>query len=99
MRPLLKEPVSMQADPPANPRTPVVVDSDLNTLQSVLNGLARTDGGQLPTNEDITKLQAEQLDAAVGQALEGLSEIPGMLETMNTPAIAAIPRSGVKLDQ
>jgi len=98
LRPLLVEPASMAADPPANPRTPAVVDADLDVLQSVLASLAASHGGQLPTNGQLSQLQAESLDAAIGQALEGLAQIPGMLETTTPPAVPAIPSSAVRID-
>jgi hypothetical protein len=98
LRPLLVEPKLLQADPPANPRTEQVVDADLNVLQSVLNALARANGGDFPSNQQLTQDQAERLDAAVGQALEGLSQIPGMLETRVPASTPPIPKSGFKLD-
>jgi high-affinity iron transporter len=97
LRPLLVEPPAM-ADPPPNPRSPAVSEADLNVLDSVLNSLKREHGGQFPTNQQLTQSQSEELDAAIGQALEGLSQIPGMLETVNPPATPKIPKSGIKID-
>lgn len=99
LRPLLREPAAMLADPPPNPRSPAVVDADLNHLQSVLNSLAATHGGQLPTNQELTQMQTEALDAAIGQALEGLAQIPGMLETKLPTTVAPIPASVVRIDK
>jgi high-affinity iron transporter len=96
--PLLKEPAALQADPPANPRTPAVVDADLHVVQSELDALAGAYGGQLPTDRQLTKMQAERLDGDVGQALEGLAQLPGMLETTGPAPTPAIPRAGVKVD-
>jgi iron uptake system EfeUOB component EfeO/EfeM len=93
LRPLLTEPTALRNDPPANPRSPAVVDDDLNVLQGVLNSLADAHGGQLPNNEQLTQEQSERLDAAIGQALEGLAQIPGMLETKNPGATPRIPSS------
>jgi high-affinity iron transporter len=98
LRPLLVEPAALAADPPANPRSPAVVDADLNQLQSVLTSLAAAHGGTLPTNGELTQLQAEALDAAIGQALEGLDQIPGMLETKLPPTVSPIPSSAVRID-
>jgi high-affinity iron transporter len=98
LRPLLKEPAALQADPPANPRTPAVVDADLHVVQSELDALAGAYGGQLPTDRQLTKMQAERLDGDVGQALEGLAQLPGMLETTGPAPTPAIPRAGVKVD-
>lgn len=99
LRPLLKEPVALQSDPPANPRTPAVADADLDVLQHELDVLAGVHGGRLPTNAQLTQPQAERLDGDVGQALEGLAQIPGMLETTTPQATPKIPASGVKVDR
>jgi iron uptake system EfeUOB component EfeO/EfeM len=96
LRPLLKEPPALQNDPPANPRSPDVADSDLDALQAVLSSLATAHGGQLPNNQQLTQEQSERLNAAIGQALEGLAQIPGMLETTVPKAILRIPTSHVK---
>ncbi len=99
LKPLLHEPPAMTADPPANPRTPAVVDADLDVLASVLRALAAEHGGTLPSNSQLTQLQAERLDAAIGQALEGLAQLPGMLETTNPPSTPSIPRSAFRIAQ
>lgn len=99
LRPLLREPAALQADPPANPRSEAVADADLDVLQRELDSLAAGHSGQLPTNGQLSKDQAERLDGDVGQALEGLAQIPGMLETANPPATPRIPRSGIRIDQ
>jgi high-affinity iron transporter len=99
LRPLLREPAALQTDPPANPRTPAVVDADLNVLQHELGLLAKSHGGQLPTNEQLTQSQAERLDGDVGQALEGLAQIPGLLETRNPRPTPRIPASDAKSDR
>jgi high-affinity iron transporter len=96
LRPLLVEPAALKNDPPANPRSPAVADADLNVLQGVLNSLAEAHGGRLPDNEQLTQEQSERLDAAIGQALEGLAQIPGMLETKNPAATPRIPSSPAK---
>jgi iron uptake system EfeUOB component EfeO/EfeM len=98
LRPLLVEPAALAADPPANPRSPAVVDADLDQLQSVLTSLAAAHGGTLPTNGELTQSQAEALDAAIGGALEGLDQIPGMLETQLPPTVRALPASAVRID-
>jgi iron uptake system EfeUOB component EfeO/EfeM len=97
--PLLHEPAAMAADPPANPRSPAVVDADLDVLRNVLDSLSRDHGGQLPTNAQLTQDQSERLNAAVSQAVYALAQAPGMLETANAPAIPNIPRSDVKIDR
>ncbi len=74
-----------------------VQETELGHVQDVLNALAAAHGGTLPTNRQLTQSQAEQLDAAVGEALEALAQIPGMLETSLPPTIPSIPRSAVKI--
>ena len=46
----------------------------------------------------LTKHQAEQLDSALGGALEALAQVPGTLETEPTPQIPSIPKSDAKID-
>jgi iron uptake system EfeUOB component EfeO/EfeM len=96
LQPLLIEPTALKNDPPANPRSPAVADADLNVLQEALNSLADAHGGRLPDNDQLTQEQSERLDAAIGQALEGLAQIPGMLETKNPAATPHIPSSHTK---
>ncbi len=97
LKPLLHEPAAMLADPPANPRSPKIADADLHQLQAVLSSLAAAHGGQFPTNQELTQLQGARLDAAIGQALEGLAQLPGMLETTVPPPIPSIPRSAIRI--
>jgi Imelysin len=69
-----------------------VVNVDLRGLRAVLTSIKRSHGGSFPTTAQLTQLESERLDAAVGQALEGLAQVPGALETVNAaqpPAIAA----------
>jgi iron uptake system EfeUOB component EfeO/EfeM len=67
------------------------VNADLADLRSVLAAIARADGGALPTTSELTQAQSERLDASLGQALEGLAQVPGALETTRAPAIPQIP--------
>jgi iron uptake system EfeUOB component EfeO/EfeM len=76
-----------------------VIDSDLGDLSTVLNSLARAHGGTLPTNTELSQTQTEELDAAVGQALEGLSQVPGELETVPPPTIQQIPAKDLEIDK
>ena len=99
LRPVLVEPSALAAEPPADPRSLQVVDADLKVLQSTLRSLVTESGGEYPSNRQLTKLQSERLDAAVGQALEGLAQVPGMLETVNPPAIQQIPKKDLELDR
>jgi hypothetical protein len=75
-----------------------VVNSDLGQLSIVLTSLAKAHGGTLPTNTELTRTQSEALDAALGQALEGLSQVPGELETVVPPTIPSIPAKDVEID-
>jgi high-affinity iron transporter len=90
LRPLLVEPAALAADPPPNPRSPAVVDADLDRLAAVLASIAAAHGGRLPTDAQLRQVEAESLDAAVGQALEGLAQLPGMLETTLPAAVPTI---------
>jgi high-affinity iron transporter len=76
-----------------------VLNSDLEELSGVLTSLARAHGGTLPTNSQLTQAESERLDAALGQALEGLAQVPGVLETTKTPAIPAIPTKDLETDK
>lgn len=75
-----------------------VQETELGHLQNVLDALAAAHGGTLPTNRQLSQGETERLDAAVGEALEALAQIPGMLETAPVPTIPSIPRSAVKID-
>jgi hypothetical protein len=68
-----------------------VVSTDLGPLGGVLDSLAKGHGGTLPTNTELTQTESERLAATLGQALEGLAQLPSVLETTPTPAIPAIP--------
>ncbi len=70
-----------------------VVYEQLQTLDAVMASIRAAHGGQLPTNAQLTQTQSEQLDGAIGGALEALAQVPGALETAPTPVIARIPRS------
>jgi high-affinity iron transporter len=78
--------------------TTSIPGTELDHLQGVLNALASAHGGTLPSNRQLTQSQAEQLDAALGQALEALAQIPGALETATPPTIPTIPRGAVRID-
>ena len=67
------------------------VNADLSDLRSALRVIARAHGGELPTTSKLTRLQTERLDASIGQALEGLAQVPGALETTRALAIPQIP--------
>jgi hypothetical protein len=70
-----------------------VVDADLAGLRATLAALRRAHGGSLPTNDQLTQQESGRLAASLGQALEGLAQVPGALETTSTPPIPAIPSS------
>jgi high-affinity iron transporter len=75
-----------------------VVDTDLRGLRTTLSSIKRNHGGRFPTNAQLTQLESERLDAAVGQALEGLAQVPGTLETVNATQPPAIPAADAKTD-
>ena len=68
-----------------------VLGTDLAELNGVLDSLANAHGGALPANTELSQTENERLEAALGQALEGLSQIPAVLETQPTPTIPRIP--------
>jgi hypothetical protein len=74
-----------------------VVSSDLAGLRSTLASIQSAHGGKLPTTAQLTQLQSEQLAGSLGQALEGLAQIPGALETAPAPVIAQIPARDVRI--
>lgn len=75
-----------------------VQETELGHLQDVLNGLSAAHGGALPSNRQLTQSERERLDAATGEALDALAQIPGMLETAPAPAFPAIPRNAGKVE-
>jgi iron uptake system EfeUOB component EfeO/EfeM len=74
-----------------------VLDTDLGQLSAVMSSLSRAHGGTLPTNTELSQTQTEELDAAVGQALEGLSQVPGEIETRPPPTIPPIPSKDLEI--
>jgi iron uptake system EfeUOB component EfeO/EfeM len=77
---------------------PSIANTDLDQLGSVLHSLAAAHGGTLPTNTQLTQDQSEELNGALGQALEGLAQVPGSLETAAPAGSPVIPRSAVEID-
>jgi high-affinity iron transporter len=75
-----------------------VVNADLAGLRSTLAAITRAHGGSLPTTAALTQPQSEQLSGSIGQALEGLAQVPGALETTPTPTVPQIPAADVKID-
>jgi high-affinity iron transporter len=76
-----------------------ILNSDLGQLSGVLDSLSRAHGGTLPTNTELSQTDSERLDAALGQALEGLSQAPGRLETRQPPVIPPIPAKDLEIDK
>jgi hypothetical protein len=74
------------------------VTADLADLRSTLASIQRAHGGTLPTTSQLTQLESEQLDGSLGQALEGLAQLPGALETTVAPVIGQIPARDVRID-
>jgi Imelysin len=75
-----------------------VVNADLRGLRSTLASIKRSHGGSFPADAQLTQLESERLDAAVGQALEGLAQVPGALETVNATQPPAIPAANARTD-
>ena len=74
------------------------VNADLAGLRSTLTSIARAHGGSLPTTAELTQPESERLDGAIGQALEGLAQVPGALETTTAPVIPRIPTKDIRID-
>ncbi len=75
-----------------------VVDTELRGLRGTLTSIKRSHGGTLPTTAQLTQDESERLDASVGQALEGLAQVPGALETVNATQPPAIPAADARTD-
>ena len=73
--------------------------TSVTVVRSTLSSLARAHGGTLPTTGQLTQMQSEQLSGSIGQALEGLAQVPGALETTTTPVIPQIPAKDVRIDR
>ncbi len=74
------------------------VDADMGSLRATLAAIERAHGGSIPTTSQLTQDQSEQLAASLGQALEGLAQVPGALETTPTPVVPTIPAADIKID-
>jgi hypothetical protein len=74
-----------------------VVSQELDRLRSTLAAIKVAHGGSLPSNDELTRAQSERLDAAIGQALEALAQVPGALETVTTARIPQIPSTAASL--
>ena len=74
------------------------VKAELSLLRSRMDAIAAAHGGRLPANGGLTQAQAEQLDGALGGALEALSQVPGRLEVEIPPHVTPIPSSDARID-
>jgi high-affinity iron transporter len=72
------------------------VTGDLAALRTTLASIARAHGGTLPTTSQLTQTQSEQLSGALGQALEGLAQVPGALETARAAIVPRIPAADAR---
>jgi high-affinity iron transporter len=75
-----------------------LVNAELALLRATLASIAAAHGGVLPSNEQLSQAQTEQLDSALGGALEGLAQVPGALETESTPQIPQIPQRDARIE-
>lgn len=96
LKPILNTTAIVQGYSAPQQRSSAAVDADLAGLNGVLRSLANGNGGVMPTNHQLTQAQTGRLDGAVGQALEGLAQVPGMLETSTAPQTPPIPRSAAR---
>jgi high-affinity iron transporter len=93
LTPILDTTTIVQGYSAPQQRSSATVDADLAGLTGVLRALAAGNGGVMPTNRQLKQAQTERLDGAVGQALEGLAQVPAMLETTAAPQTPQIPKS------
>ncbi len=91
---LISEDGTENGEPPIGP----AIETELAQLRRTLSALARTHGGRLPTNAQLTGAEAERLDGALGGALEALSTVPGELESEPVLPTPAIPASAERID-
>jgi len=74
------------------------VNADLASLRATLARIQTAHGGALPATGQLTQDQSERLQASLGQALEGLAQVPGALETSPAPVVPKIPAADIKVD-
>jgi iron uptake system EfeUOB component EfeO/EfeM len=70
------------------------VDFGLAGLRAALADVRRAHRGSWPTLGQLSQLESERLDGALGLALEELAGVPGDLETQAPPAIPPLPAGG-----
>jgi iron uptake system EfeUOB component EfeO/EfeM len=75
------------------------VRADLGSLRATLAAIQHGHGGALPTTAQLTQDQSEQLDASLGQALEGLAQVPGALETSQAMVRPTLPAADIAIDR
>jgi iron uptake system EfeUOB component EfeO/EfeM len=75
-----------------------IVAAELVSLRSTMASLAAAHSGRLPSNNELTQHQAEQLDSSLGGALEALAQVPGALETEQPPRTPSIPARDERID-
>ncbi|HEY5197511.1 MAG TPA: EfeM/EfeO family lipoprotein [Solirubrobacteraceae bacterium] len=66
------------------------VDYGLSRLRTVLAEVRLAHAGRWPALAELSQLESERLDGALGFALEQLAGVPGDLETQLPPAIPAL---------
>jgi high-affinity iron transporter len=75
-----------------------IVNADMGTLRTTLASIQRAHEGSIPTTSQLSQDQSDQLDASLGQALEGLAQVPGALEVAPAPVVPKIPAADIKID-
>jgi hypothetical protein len=74
------------------------VNADLRSLRATLAAIRRAHGGTLPTTAQLTQDQTQHLDASLGQALEGLAQVPGVLEATAPTVVPKLSAAEIKVD-
>ena len=67
------------------------VEAEVAVLRAVLDRITRAHDGRVPSLAALTRSESEQLQGAVGGALEALSQVPGALESEPPPKPLQIP--------
>ena len=72
------------------------LEAELAALRSTLTAIAAAHGGRLPRNTELTRHEAERVQAALGAALEALGQVPGTLEAEPAPKPIRIPKQDAR---
>jgi high-affinity iron transporter len=72
------------------------IEAELAALRSTLAAIQAAHGGRLPRNSELTRNEAERLQAALGSSLEALGQVPATLEAEPAPKPIKIPKNDAR---